>query len=418
MRSAVVAMPKDDAGTLEYTFDDPGSRLFFLLAAVYGAAVLILWVVFFRLQLAPAVAPVLWHAHEMLYGFAAAGLAGLLLAVVPRWSDAPAVGKAGLGALAVIWLLGRVAMAFIGTVPTWAAAAVDLAFIPVLAGIVIVPLLTLRLGPNLLMLALCSVVWAGDWTMHAGWLGWTYEAAERGARIGMDAYLLLIVVVGGYTIPVLTNRALQSWGSHLIARSFPLLDRLAIASMALYVLSDIANGTSTSTRCLALVAAILNGVRLSLWRGIEVRRAPMLGILHLGYFWLVVGLLIEVAALFGGAVADMAAVHVLTAGAIGTMLIAAMSRAGAANRGQLLAAHPVVVAAYALVTLAAMLRVAALLVPGQFAHLVIASGVVWALAYVVFLLFYLPGAVFRASEVAPGSRVQRPDIRKVREVRN
>jgi uncharacterized protein involved in response to NO len=401
MKSSTPGGRTDDPSISGFDFSEHGPRLFFLLAILYGAAVLVLWVVLFRLQLPQAVSPVLWHAHEMLYGVAAAAMVGLLLGLVPRWSNAAPVGTAGLALLAVVWLLGRVAMALIGTIPPWPAAIVDLAFLPVFAGIVIVPLLTARPGRNLLMLGLCAILWAGDLTMHAGWLGWTYETAERGARIGMDAYLLLIAVLGGYAVPELTNRALQAQGVRATARSFPLLDGLAILSLALYLLSDAMSGTSAATRWIALAAAVLNGARLLLWQGVHIRHAPMLWSLHLGYFWLVVGLLIEAAALIGGPVVHMAAVHVLTAGAIGTMVIAVVARAGVAHKGPLLAAHPMVIAAYALVSLAAILRITALFVPDQFVNLVIASGSVWTLGFFVFLIACVSTTVF--GRVATGA---------------
>lgn len=401
MERSVSGERKGNPSTFGFPFSDPGPRLFFLLTTVYGAAVLVLWVVFSRLQLPQAVAPVLWHAHEMLYGFAAAGMAGLLLGLVPRWSNAARIGNARLTVLAVIWLLGRIAMALIGTIPPWPAAIVDLAFLPAFAGVVVVPLLTARPGRNLLMLGLCAALWAGDLTMHAGWLGGTYEIGERGARIGMDVYLLLIAVVGGYAIPELTNRALRPWGSHFAARSFLLLDLLAVLSLALFLLSDAANDTSAATRWIALVAALLNGARLLLWQGIYVRHAPMLWSLHLGYLWLVIGLLIEAGSLIGGPTVHMAAVHVLTAGAIGTMVLAVIARAGVAHKGPLLDVHPFVVAAYVLVSLAAILRIAALFVPGEFANLVIASGIVWTLGFFVFLVVYLTTA--SAGHAAAGS---------------
>jgi len=401
MKSLAPGERTDDPSISGFHFSDRGPRLFFLLAILYGAAVLVVWVVFYRLQLPQAVPPVLWHAHEMLYGFAAAGMAGVLLGLVPRWSNAAPVGNVELTVLAIVWLLGRVAMAFIGTIPPWPAAIVDLVFLPAFVGVVIVPLLAARPSRNLLMLGLCAILWAGNLTMHADWLGWTYETAERGARIGMDAYLMLIAVLGGYAIPELTNRALQARGSRATARSFPPLDGLAILSLALYLLSDAMSGTSAATRWIALAAAVLNGARLMLWQGVHIRHAPMLWSLHLGYFWLVVGLLTEAAALVGGPVVHMAAVHVLTAGAIGTMVIAVVARAGVAHKGPLLAAHPAVIAAYALVSLAAILRIVALFVPDQFVDLVIASGIVWTLGFFVFLVAYLSTTVF--GRVAAGA---------------
>jgi uncharacterized protein involved in response to NO len=377
-------------------FDSPeealagsGPQAFFPLAALYGALVLVLWVLVFRLQPAEMVPPIMWHAHEMIYGFAAASAAGLLIAQVPSWSGSPHISGARVTGLAVIWLLGRLVMVGSAVLPGWLVAVVDLAFLPAFAGVVIVPLLTSRIERNLPLLVMFAVLTVGNALMQAEFVGWSFEVAERGARIGMDVYLLLIAVIGGYRIPVLTNHVLQASASTVTARSFPALDRIVIAAMALYLASDAILGSGTATSTIALAAAVLNGVRLWFWCGHHVLHAPIAWGLHLGYLWLIVGLLLEAAAVFSD-IADMAAIHVLSAGAIGTISVALIARAGLAHHGRAPVAGPVMVVAYGLVSLAAILRVAALFVPGAFLVLIIASGVVWTFAFVVFLAGYLP----------------------------
>jgi uncharacterized protein involved in response to NO len=366
-----------------------GPQAFFLLAAVYGALVLVLWVLVFRLQPAEVVPPIMWHAHEMIYGFAAASAAGLLIAQVPSWSWAPPISMSRIIGLAVIWVLGRLVMAGSAVLPAGLVAVVDLAFLPTFAGVVIWPLVTTRLERNLPLLAMFALLTFGNALMQAEFLGWSFEVAERGARIGMDVYLLLITVIGGHRIPVLTNHVLQASASTATVQSFPALDRSVIAAMVLYLASDAILGRGAVTSAVALAAAVFNSVRLWFWCGHHVLHAPIAWGLHLGYIWLIVGLLFEAAAVFSG-VADMAAVHVLSAGAIGTISVALIARAGLAHHGRAPVAGPVMMAAYGLVSLGAVLRVAALLVPGAFSALVITSGVVWTFAFAVFLAGYLP----------------------------
>jgi uncharacterized protein involved in response to NO len=366
-----------------------GPQAFFLLAALYGALVLVLWVVVFRLQPTEAVPPIMWHAHEMIYGFAGASAAGLLIAMVPSWSGAPPISQARILGLAVIWLLGRLAMAGSAALPAWLVDIVDLAFLPAFAGFVIVPLMTARIERNLPLLVMFAVLTVGNVLMQSELAGWSFEVAERGARIGMDVYLLLISVIGGYRIPALTNHALQSSASTVAAQSFPALDRLAIAALVLYLASDAILGVGTATSTVALAAAVLNAARLWFWCGHHVLHAPIAWGLHLGYLWLIVGLLLEAAAVFSG-IADMAAIHVLSAGTIGTISIALIARAGLAHHGRAPVAGPVMAVAYGLVSLAAILRVAALIVPGAFISLIIASGAVWTFGFAVFLAGYLP----------------------------
>lgn len=367
-----------------------GPQAFFLLAALYGALVLVLWVVIFRLQPVEVVPPITWHAHEMIYGFAAACVAGLVIALVPSWSGAPPISGTSIIGLTAIWLLGRLAMAGSAVLPGWLVAIVDLAFLPVFAGVVIAPLVTGRIERNLPMLAMFAVLTVGNALMQSDLVGWSrYAVAERGAKIGLDVYLLLIAVVGGYRIPALTSHALQASAPAVRVQSFPVLDRLAVAAMVLYLVSDAILGRGATTSAVALFAAVVNAVRLWFWCGHHVLHAPIAWGLHLGYLWLIVGLLLEAAAVFGG-IADMAAVHVLSAGALGTIAVALIARAGLAHHGRAPVAGPVMMVAYCLVSLGAVLRVAALFVPGAFVTLIITSGALWTFAFALFLAGYLP----------------------------
>jgi uncharacterized protein involved in response to NO len=378
-----------------------GTHLFLALAALHAAFVFVLWVVAERLHWTSAVPAIMWHAHEMIYGFAAAGMAGVLCALAPEWSDSPLASAGRLGMLAAVWVLGRVAMAASGGLPAWLVATIDLSFLPLFAALLLLPIAARRPGQALPLLLLLAVLVFGNVAMQAEAFGATYSAAGQGARIGLDVYLLLIAAIGGRAIPEATNRFFEAHGSHRRSRREPLLDGLAVAAVLAYLVSDAIAGAAAVTGIAALVAAILNGSRLWLWRGYQALRSPSLLMLHIGYLWMVVGLLLEAVVPVAGGVADMAAIHVLTAGAIGTTLLAVMSRESTLHRGRGITAGPVELAAYGLVSLAALLRVAALFVPGAFIDLVIASGVVWAVGFGVMLIDYLPNVLAPRHSLPP-----------------
>src|SRR5215472_6632137 len=197
----------------EIALADRGPHVFFVFAALFGSLVLAEWVVTVRLDWADAVPPVMWHAHELVYGFATAGLAGVTCAWVPRWSGAQRVDVARVYLLTGVWLLGRAAAAVSALLPAWLVAAVDLSFLPALAALVVIPHLTARPKRNLPLLALIAVLWLGDLAMHAETFGGTFALAEQGGRIGSGAYLLLIAVLGGHAIPDATNRLFAERGS-------------------------------------------------------------------------------------------------------------------------------------------------------------------------------------------------------------
>lgn len=370
---------------------DYGFRIFFLLAPLYGALAVALWIPAFLGWVAPplTVTPALLHAHEMIFGFAGAALAGFFLTAVPNWTGALPLRGVGLIALAAVWLLGRVGMIAIATIPAWLAASADLLFMPALALAVFRPLLHARKPHNLMLLVPLALFWAADWTMQLEFIGRTTSTAARGARVGIDVLLLLITVIGGRIVPAFTGNALRAAGVVATLKTSRLLDGLAVGAMALLLGVEAATGLSAATGATALLAAVLNGARLVQWRGERTLASPILWVLHLGYLWLVVGLALKGAAAFALA-PETVAIHALALGAIGTMIFAVMSRAGLGHTGRPLRAHPATALAYVLVSIAAALRVAAGIDTAAFVPLLWISGVAWITAALIFLVVYVP----------------------------
>jgi uncharacterized protein involved in response to NO len=378
----LTATPSERRTTGAFALFEYGYRPFFLLAALHGAVLVPIWVAaVFGWVALPVEMEVSWHAHQMVYGFAAAGLAGFMLTAVPSWTGAPPLRGAPLAALALLWLVGRLAMTLTTLFPPRVAAGIDLAFIPALALGVIGPLLAARKAGNLMLLIPLAVFWIGDWMMQAQFTGIGEDTSGAGSRIGIDVMLLMIAVIGGRITPTFTTNALRASGSSAAAVSVPLVDHSAIAAMALLIAVEAVTEMSALTGVIALIAAVLNTIRLTGWRGERTLRSPILWILHLGYLWLIVGLALKGVA---------AALHALTIGAIGTMLLAVMSRAALGHTGRPLRAHMPTVGAYVLISVAAVLRVAAALNPTAYMDLLMASGIAWTVGFALFLWIYAP----------------------------
>jgi len=405
------ALPIDEPiarPTRQFAVFEAGFRVFFLLAPLYAACAVAEWILVYSGMIgAPWTAsPTLWHAHEMIFGFAAAGVAGFFLTAVPNWTGAPFVRGGRLLALSVLWLLGRLAMHAGGALAPALAAAIDLGFLPALAALVAPPLLRAGVGRNLLLIVVLLALWTADLAMQAELagpslgMGWTI--GSRGARAAIDILALLITVIGGRIVPAFTTTYLKLCGAPRLPRSVAALDRLAIASMAALLLAEAVFGDTAVTGSLALAGAALQAARLSLWRGLATLRMPILLVLHLGYAWLVVGLALKGASAFFDTLPETASLHALTVGAVGTMMMGVMSRAALGHTGRKLVAHPITVAAYALVSVAALLRVAAPLVPAAAPSVLTGSGIAWSLAAVLFLSVYAPILVRPRIDGQPG----------------
>ncbi len=364
-----------------------GFRPFFLLASLQAAVSVPLWLAVLHGWLAVPGwgAPIFWHAHEMLFGFGSAAIAGFLLTSVPVWTGTPAVAGPRLAFLAALWVAGRIAMLVAGRAPLFAAV-VDVAFLPALAA-AIAPAIyrsgaRRNFGFPLVLLGL-AIANAG---VHASALGLSPATAATGLRAGVDGIALLIVVIGGRIVPAFTTNALRRAGDPAEARAPAWAERAAIPAYLLFAIADLLDPGSSWSGAAAALAAFVLAARISGWRSERVLGDPLLGSLHLGPLWIVLGLASFAASDLASAWPRSIAVHALTAGAFGTMILAVMTRVSLGHTGRALVAPRSAVVAYGLVTIGALLRTVAMAaLPGASLWLLTLAGALWSGAFVAFL---------------------------------
>lgn len=373
-----------------------GFRPFFLATAIWSVAALALWLGMLAAgsTLPSRFDPLGWHIHEMLFGFGMAAAAGFLLTAVPNWTKRLPVNGAPLAALFGLWLLGRLACAISAFMPAWLAVLLDLAFPLALIVVIAREIIAGKNWRNLPMTAPLIVLAVADLLMHMEAIGANVPAG-LGWRLGLSAMIMLISVVGGRIVPSFTRNWLAKRGNELPPQN-PWLTRSAIASLHAGLLGWTFLPESRLFGALLVIGGALNFWRLASWRGLATFPEPLLFILHLGYAWVAAG-----AILLGLAVFELvpmpAAIHALTAGAMGTMILAVMTRASRAHSGEELAADRVTITIYLLVTFAAVFRVAAaFLMPGP-SPLLYAAGGFWMAAFALFAVAYGPMLLFKRS---------------------
>jgi uncharacterized protein involved in response to NO len=378
-----------------------GFRPFFLLGAIFAALAVPLWLAAYMGALAlPSPLPAsLWHGHEMLFGYAAAVLAGFLLTATPSWSSRPPVSGVGLAVLALIWLAGRVLSSAGGAVPALAAA-VDLAFLPALA-IAITPALQAAPRRNRIFLPVLGVFLLANLGVHLDALGVLPGLGWIALRVALDLLALLIALIGGRVVPAFTGNALAARGEAGRVRTSSMRDRLAIGALVLLLLADL-GGLTRVAGVIALAAALLHAWRLHGWGGSHTLREPILWVLHLGYLWLAIGLAWKGLVDLSGFLPPADALHGLAIGAVGTMTLAIMSRATLGHTGRPLRAPPLVVASYVLVGAAAIARLAAPLAPAHAISLLVISGALWSVAFAAFVFSLGPALVRPRIDGRPG----------------
>lgn len=381
-----------------------GFRPFFLFTALQAFLSLPLWLAVYvgGVSLDLPFAAALWHGHEMVFGFAGAAIAGFLLTAVPNWTNTHHVSGKPLMWLFCLWLAGRLAFTLAGFLPAVLVAALDLSFLPLLAWMVARPLLTAGKWRNIAFLPILLLFSLANLSVHLH-VVFGLGDGMTGIYAGLTMVLTMIAIVGGRIIPSFTQNWLRMQGQAIEVTPLAWLEKGgAIGSLVFGMVLTMAAPSSIAAGIVLLLAAFIHGLRLWRWHGGKTMKSPILWVLHLGYGWLVVGLALLGASSFVSALPLSAAVHALTAGCVGTMILAVMSRAALGHSGRPLVVSPLIVAAYVLVSLGALLRVVAPVVPDAQMALTHAGGSFWALAWGLFVWVYFPILTRPRADGRPG----------------
>jgi uncharacterized protein involved in response to NO len=369
-----------------------GFRPFFLAV---GAAALVLvpwWAASFAfgVPLGSAWPPTLWHAHEMLFGFITAAIAGFLLTAVPNWTGQRGFAGRPLMLLAGLWLLGRVLVESSALWPLPVVAVVDLAFLPALVALVARQLLRSQ-NRNTPLLAVLASLWAADAAFYGALAAHDAAHAARALAVGVDVVLVLVTVIGGRIVPAFTSSGLKARGDATALRAWRWITPAAIALMVAVALVDAVSPDGAVAGWTAAFAAFAQALRLLQWRTERTLRMPIVWVLHLAYAWLPVGLALKALALLDGAGVAAFWMHALTVGALSTMLLAVMTRATLGHTGRPVVAPPAIAVAYLLLSAAAVVRVFGLLWwRHSYPAVIVVSALLWTAAFAVFVAVFAP----------------------------
>ncbi|MDX9766419.1 MAG: NnrS family protein [Ectothiorhodospiraceae bacterium] len=374
-----------------------GFRPFFLLAGIAAVLLLPLWLLVLAdvLRAPDYFGAATWHGHTMLFGYAVAVIAGFLLTAVRNWTGVQTATGTPLALLAALWLAGRIAPFL--PLPGWSIAVVDIAFLPALAIALAIPLLRAGQRHNLVFLPVLALMTLANVLVHAQALSWSFTATT-GLRLMTDLVLLLITIIGGRVIPFFTESAIPGFK----ARRHAAIEWASIGTLIALLLAHAFTVPAMMTAILAAAAALAQGLRLSGWLTRAAWNVPLLRVLHLGYGWLVIGFALETFEIVGWTPSGMA-LHAHTAGAIGVLTLGMMARVSLGHSGRLLQPAASIAFSFTLLNVAVLLRLLAVVLPAP-AYLpsLTAAGLVWTLAFAIFLWVYAPILVKSRVDGRPG----------------
>lgn len=366
-----------------------GFRPFFLGAALFAGVAIPVWIVVLAgvgdsTFLYPARD---WHVHEMVFGFLPAVITGFLLTAIPNWTDRTPIRGYELMLLFTLWLAGRLLIAIPWFTPL-VSAIVDVGFLVAVAGLVWREIAAAKSWDRAPMGVLVSLLACANILFHV--LTLNGMAADRTERAAIGMVMMLLTLIGGRLIPTFTDELLVGSGRAERPTSFSRYDGLSIALVGLAVVSWIVQPHSMVTGWMFVTAGLANLGRLARWYGWLTWREPLVLILHVGYGWFALSLLILGGSILGIGLPAEDAVHAFTAGAVGAMTLAVMTRASLGHTGRPRHAGPLTVCIYMLVNVGAVLRVFGPMT-GLSSNLVmgVAAGS-WSGAYLLFAMVYGP----------------------------
>jgi uncharacterized protein involved in response to NO len=366
-----------------------GFRPFFLGAAIFAGVAVPAWILTligiadseFLYQARD------WHVHEMLFGFLPAVITGFLLTAMPNWTDRPPIRGHALMLLFILWLAGRLLIAVPGFMPL-VSAGVDAAFLLVVAGLVWREIAAGKSWDRAPMGVIITLYAGAGVLFHI--LALNRMATDLPQRMALALIMVLLALIGGRVAPSFTNEFFVKHGRADRPASFSRYDGLSIVLVVIAAVAWIVQPHAMATGWVFITAGIANLGRLARWRGWGTWREPLVLILHWGYAWLAFSLLIQGCSMLGIGLPREDAVHALTAGAVGIMTLAVMTRASLGHTGHARHAGPVTISIYILVTLGALLRVFGPATSLSSNLVFILAGIGWSGAYLLFALVYGP----------------------------
>jgi uncharacterized protein involved in response to NO len=365
-----------------------GFRPFFLGASLFSMLALSAWVsvYLFNIQLTafsyyPAT---IWHAHEMIFGYSMAIIAGFILTAVKNWTGIQTVNGTKLSALFGLWVMARIAPFVFAS--GWVIAIIDALFLPVLAIFIALPLLKAGNKRNYFVVMLIVVFSLLNMAVHLELLGLYTGVMSLVLKFALYLIIALVIIMAGRVLPMFSQNGVEK---RYVVTSYLLVEKLALPSYILFMLVMVFIDNSYVILLSSIFVTLVHALRLMGWYNSQIFRVPLVWVLHLSYLFLIVGFLISAFSAFYPALYFLA-LHAFSMGVIGTVTVGMMSRVSIGHTGGNLKKPPKTVKyIFILMVLATLTRVLVpIIIPSVYLETIILSGAMWSLAYLLFVFSY------------------------------
>jgi len=381
-------------------------RPLFLGGTVFSVIAIIFWAYYWvnPFSWMPYGGPVWWHGHEMLFGFGSAIVVGFLLTAVQSWTGVIGIRGKPLVALAITWLCGRLLLAFgiAYNFPEWLIALGDIVFLLFATIAMAYPVIKVKQWRNLIFVPILTVLTLLNAASHWAVINHQPEIAIQSLHGTIILFSLIISILGGRVIPSFTANTTRCNRK----ASIKWLEVVSISSIICLIIIAFTGFDNVAAELLlivSVVAALANGWRASRWGIQYCRSEPLLWSLHIAYVFIPLAYIMLALHSLGLMANTSAALHSITVGAIGGMILAMISRVTLGHTGRQLKPPRLITAAYVFIFFAALIRVTIpAWLPEYTGWAIGMAGVLWALAYALYLFFYAYMLVTPREDGRPG----------------
>lgn len=384
-----------------------GFRIFFVSASVFAVLSMLVWYALLHgyvnlanaqgLPLKNVPMAFYWHAHEMLYGYACAVIAGFLLTAVKTWTSQPMPYGWSLFGIFLPWAMARLmwlalplvsADATLVTVVMWLAGLMDMLFWTLCTFAVIRPVWKVKQKRQIGIVAKLSLLWVSQLLFYVGVLMGQLSLQKVGLYLGLYLIIGVVLTIGRRVLPFFIERGVDE---EVTLKNSALLDKLSLVSFFVFMLVDVFWGNAWLLSLSALAVAVINGLRLLGWHTKGIWKKPLLWSLYGAFIAMCLGFVLFAVQPWLG-FSHSLPVHVLALSGIGLMTLAMMSRVSLGHTGRNIhQPSPWVTVLLLLMTMAVVIRgLLPIVLPNHYMTLITLSQGLWVVSFLIFLVIYLP----------------------------
>jgi uncharacterized protein involved in response to NO len=382
-----------------FTIFESPYRPFFILAAISSLFYMTIWTLFYTFKLPlnfENISPTMWHAHEMLFGYTMAVIAGFLLTVEKYWLGKNIDSKSILLTLVILWIAARVSifLTLITNIPYEIGAILDCLFMIILTIRVAYPIISARAWDKMGLVAHIAIVAAANIIFYLGLSGIISNGQYLGVYSALYLIISIILLMGRRMIPIFIRNGLEF---KFEPKNWRVIDILSLVFFVLFFIYDLFFTSPITVSIISGILAIIYSIRLFGWYSNKIWSKPLLWVLFVAYSWIAVGFGLKFLSLYFN-IFGFLPLHSFTYGGIGIMTIGFMSRVILGHTGRNVFDPPKILFwIFSILFAGAIVRVFFPLIDiTRYQIWIGASQLLWILSFLIFAVVYLP-MLFRPS---------------------